>query len=167
MNSNLSLLQSFVSEQFICIKKTLEEIIDLYQRNENTSTYTTALIKKTDDLKEENKMKNRTIKSLFEHNNAVLWQRKDQIVAIENTPSKNVIVSNFEETVSAHIILAETPNVKEDMKEILQTYQRTIHQKMLMTFLFTVSKQSIGTPSQMTITVFQTIFQLAFQIISS
>ena len=117
MNSNLSLLQSFVSEQFICIKKTLEEIIDLYQRNENTSTYTTALIKKTDDLKEENKMKNRTIKSLFEHNNAVLWQRKDQIVAIENTPSKNVIVSNFEETVSAHIILAETPNVKEDMKE--------------------------------------------------
>ena len=31
--------------------------------------------------------------------------------------SKNVIVSNFEETVSAHIILAGTPNVKENMKE--------------------------------------------------
>ena len=83
-------------------KKTLEEINDLYQWNENTSTYTTALIKKTDDLKEESKMKNRIIQSLIEHNNAVLWQTKDQIVAIENTPSKNVIVSNFEETVSAH-----------------------------------------------------------------
>ena len=117
MNSKLSLLQSFVSEKFICIKKTLEEINDLYQRNENTSTYTTDLIKKTDDLKKEKKMKNRIIQSLIEHNNAVLWQTKDQIVAIENTPSKNVIVSNFEETVSAHIILVGTPNVKQDMKE--------------------------------------------------
>ena len=62
-------------------------------------------------------MKNRIIQSLIEHNNAVLWQTKDQIVAIENTPSKNVIVSNFEETVSAHIILVGTPNVKQDMKE--------------------------------------------------
>ena len=37
-------------------------------------------------------------------------------MTIKNTPSKNVIVSNLEETVSAHIILARTPNVKEDMK---------------------------------------------------
>ena len=38
-------------------------------------------------------------------------------MTIENTPSKNVIVSNLEETVSAHTILAGTPNAKEDMKE--------------------------------------------------
>ena len=44
-------------------------------------------------------MKNRIIKSLVEHNNAVFWKRKNQTVAIENTPSKN-IVSNFGETVS-------------------------------------------------------------------
>ena len=30
------------------------------------------------------------------------WQTKDQTVAIENTPSKNVIVSNLEET-AAHV----------------------------------------------------------------
>ena len=42
---------------------------------------------------------------------------KDQTVTIENTPSKNVILSNLEETVSAHTILAGTPNGKEDMKE--------------------------------------------------
>ena len=35
----------------------------------------------------------------------------------ENTPSKNVIVSNLEEVVSAHTIPAGIPNVKEDMKE--------------------------------------------------
>ena len=91
LNSKLSLLQSFVSGQLICFKKTQEEITDLYQRNENTSTYTTALIKKTDDLKEENKMKNRIIQSLIEHNNAVLWQTKDQIVAIENTHLKMLL----------------------------------------------------------------------------
>ena len=105
-------MQSLVSEQFIDIKKSLQEINDLYQRNENTSTYTNALIKQIDDLKEENKMKNRIIQSLVEHNNGVLWQKKDQTVAIENTPSKNV-VSNLGE----HTILAGTPNVKEDMKE--------------------------------------------------
>ena len=38
-------------------------------------------------------------------------------MAIENTPSKNVIVSNLEETVSAHTILAGRLNAKEDMKE--------------------------------------------------
>ena len=42
-------------------------------------------------------MKNRIIQSLVEHNNAVFWQTKDQTVAIENTPSENV-VSNLEET---------------------------------------------------------------------
>ena len=62
-------------------------------------------------------MKNRIIQSLVEHNNAVFWQTKDQTVTIENTPSKNVIVSNLEETVRALTILAGTPNVKEDMKE--------------------------------------------------
>ena len=41
-------------------------------------------------------MKNRIIQSLVEHNNAVFWQTKDQTVAIENTPSENV-VSNLEE----------------------------------------------------------------------
>ena len=34
-----------------------------------------------------------------------------------NTSSKNVIVVNLEETVSANTILARTPNVKEDIKE--------------------------------------------------
>ena len=117
LNSELALLQSLVSEQFIFIKKSLQEINDLYQRNENTSTYTNALIKQIDDLKEENKMKNRIIQSLVKHNNAVFWQMKDQTVTMENTPSKNVIVSNLEEVVSAHTILAGIPNVKEDMKE--------------------------------------------------
>ena len=42
-------------------------------------------------------MKNRIIQSLVEHNNAVFWQTKDQTVAIENTPSENV-VSNLEDT---------------------------------------------------------------------
>ena len=77
---------------------------------------TNTLIKQIDDLKEENKMTNTIIQSLVEHNNAVFWQTKDQTVTINNTPSKNVIVSNLEETVSAHTILARTPNVKEDMK---------------------------------------------------
>ena len=107
LNSELALLQSLVSEQFIFIKTSLQEINDLYQRNENTSTYTNSLIKQIDDLKEENKMKNRIIQSLVEHNNAVFWQTKDQTVTIENTPSKNVIVSNLEEIVSAHTILEE------------------------------------------------------------
>ena len=61
-------------------------------------------------------MKNRIIQSLVEHNNAVFWQTKDQTVAIVNTSSKNVIVLNLEETVSANTILARTPNVKEDIK---------------------------------------------------
>ena len=117
LNSELAQLQSLVSEQFIFIKKSLQEINDLYQRNENTSRYTNALIKQIDDLKEENKVKNRIMQSLVEHNNAVFWQTKDQTVTIENTPSKNVIVSNLEEIVSAHTILAGIPNVKEDMKE--------------------------------------------------
>ena len=116
LNSELALLKSLVSEQLIYIKKSLQEINDLHERNENTSTYTNTLIKQIDDLKEENKMKNRIIQSLVEHNNAVFWQTKDQTVAIENTPPKNV-VSNLEETVSAHTILAGTPNVKEDIKE--------------------------------------------------
>ena len=60
-------------------------------------------------------MKNRKVQALVEHN-AVFWQTKDRTVAIENTPSKNV-VSNLEEIVSAHTILAGTPNVREDMKE--------------------------------------------------
>ena len=33
LNSELALLQSLVSEQFIDIKKSLQEINDLYQRN--------------------------------------------------------------------------------------------------------------------------------------
>ena len=65
LNSELALLQSLVYEQFIYIKKSLQEINDLYQRNENTSTYTNALIKQIDNLKEENKMKNRIIQSLM------------------------------------------------------------------------------------------------------
>ena len=43
---------------------SLEEINYLYQRNENTSTYTNALIKQIDDLKEENKMENRETEPL-------------------------------------------------------------------------------------------------------
>ena len=62
-------------------------------------------------------MKSRIIQSWVEHNNAVFWQTKDQTVAIVNTSSKNVIVLNLEETVSANTILARTPNVKEDIKE--------------------------------------------------
>ena len=42
---------------------------------------------------------------------------KNQTLEIENTPSKNVNVSNLEETVRAHTILAGTLNVKEDLKE--------------------------------------------------
>ena len=113
------------------------------------------------DLKEENKMKNRIIKSSVEHNNAAFWQTKDQTVTIENAPSKTVIVSNLEEIVSAHTH-AGIPNVKEDMRKMLQIYQRTIHQKMLMTFLLNRLMQSIGTPSQTTITVFQTLLQTVF-----
>ena len=79
--------------------------------------YTNALIKQTDDLREENKMKNRIIQLLIEHNNTIFWQTKDQTVAIENTPSKDVIVSNLKEIVSTHTIFAGTPNVKEDMRE--------------------------------------------------
>ena len=55
-------------------------------------------------------MKKRIMQLLVENNNAVFWQTKDQTVAIENTPSKNGILSNLEETVRA-------PNVKEDIKE--------------------------------------------------
>ena len=36
-------------------------------------------------------------------------------MAIENTPSKNVIVLNLEETVSSHTISAKTLNVNEDL----------------------------------------------------
>ena len=100
LNSELALLQSLVSKQFIHIKKSLQEINDRYQQNENTSTYTNALIKQIDDLKEENKMKNRIIQSLVEQNNAVFWQTKDQTMTIENTPSKNVVL-NLEEI--AHV----------------------------------------------------------------
>ena len=70
-----------------------------------------------DDLKEKNKMKNRVIQLLVEHNNVVFQQTKNQTLETENTPSKNVIVSNLEETVRAHTILAGTLNVKEDLKE--------------------------------------------------
>ena len=45
LNSELALLQSLVSEQFIYIKKSLQEINDLYQQNENISTHTNILIK--------------------------------------------------------------------------------------------------------------------------
>ena len=58
------------------IKKSLQEINDLYQRNENTSTYTNALIKEIDDLKEENKMKNRIIQLLVEHNKLFFGKQK-------------------------------------------------------------------------------------------
>ena len=64
--------------------------------------YTNAVIKQTDDLREDNKMKNRIIQLLIEHNNTIFWQTKDQTVAIENTPSKDVIVSNLKEI--AHIL---------------------------------------------------------------
>ena len=37
-------------------------------------------------------------------------------MVIENTPPKNIIVSNLEEPVGTHTILARTLNVKEDMK---------------------------------------------------
>ena len=72
LNSELALLQSLVSEQFIYIKKSLQEINNLYQRSQNTSTYTNALIKQIGDPKEENKMKNRKVQALVEHN-AVFW----------------------------------------------------------------------------------------------
>ena len=55
---------------------SLQEINDLYQQNENTSMYSNALIKQIDDLKEENKMKNRIIQLLVEHNNAVFGKLK-------------------------------------------------------------------------------------------
>ena len=64
LNSKLALLQSLASKQLIYIKKSLEEINDLYQGNENTFTYTNDLINQIDHLKEENKMENRKIKSL-------------------------------------------------------------------------------------------------------
>ena len=51
-------------------------------------------------------------------------------MAIEHTLSTNVIVSNLKETISTPTILAETPNVNPSI-------------------------QSIGTPSQTKITVFQ------------
>ena len=76
LNSELVPLQSLVSEQFIAIKKFPQEINDLYQPNENTSRYTNTLIKQIDNLKEENKMKNRIIQPLVEHNNAVFSKRK-------------------------------------------------------------------------------------------
>ena len=62
-------------------------------------------------------MKKRIMQLLVENNNAVFWQTKDQTVAIENTPSKNGILSNLEETVSVNTILAGASNVKEDIKE--------------------------------------------------
>ena len=62
-------------------------------------------------------MKKRIMQLLVENNNAVFWQTKDQTVAIENTPSKNGILSNLEETVSVNTILVGAPNVKEDIKE--------------------------------------------------
>ena len=71
MNSELAQLKALVSEQFIFIKKPLQEIDDLQQQNENTSMYTNPLIKQIDNLKEENKMKNVIMQSLVEHNNAV------------------------------------------------------------------------------------------------
>ena len=46
----------------------------------------------------------------------MLFFGKRKTKSIENITSKNV-VSNLEETVSAHTILAGTPNVKEDMKK--------------------------------------------------
>ena len=55
---------------------SLQEINDLYQQNENTSMYSNALIKQIDNLKEENKMKNRIIQLLVEHNNAVFGKLK-------------------------------------------------------------------------------------------
>ena len=116
-NSELAQLQSLVSEQFILMKKSLQEVNDLYGHNENTSTYSNTLIKQTANLKEENKIKNRIIQSLVEHNNDVFWQMKDQTMVIDNTLSKNIIVSNLEETVSTHAFLTGTLNVKEDLKE--------------------------------------------------
>ena len=94
LNSELAL----ASNQFIYIKKSLQELNDLYQRNENTSTYTNVLINQLDDLKEENKIKNRIIQSLVEQSIAVFWQTKGQNVEIENTPYKMFIISNLEKT---------------------------------------------------------------------
>ena len=96
MNSELAQLQSLVSKQFIFIKKSLQELNDLYQHNENISTYPNVLITQIEDLQEESKTKNRIIQSLVEHNNVFFWQTKDQTVAIENKLSKIIIVSNLE-----------------------------------------------------------------------
>ena len=112
LNSELALLQSLFCQQFIYIKKSLQKINGLYQQNENTSTYINAPIKQKGNLEEESKMENRIIQSLVEHDNASFWQTKNQTMEIENTPSKNVIVSNLEETVSAHTILAGKLSVK-------------------------------------------------------
>ena len=160
LNSELALLQSLVSKQFIHIKKSLQEINDRYQRNENT--YTNALIKQIDDLKEENKMKNRIIQSLVEHNNAVFWQTKDQTMTIENTPSKNVVL-NLEEIVSARTILAGTPNVKEDMKENASEIPKNNTTENVNDFPI----DHIDAVDRTSITAFQTMFQTVFRIIAS
>ena len=55
LNSKLALLESLVSEQFIYIKKSLQEINDPYQRNKNTSTYTTPSLTKYTILKKKTK----------------------------------------------------------------------------------------------------------------
>ena len=64
-------------------------------------------------------------------------------MAIENTPSRNIIVSNFEEAVSAHTILAGTLNVKEDMEENApdipkNNYQRTVFQTIFQAVVQTI-----------------------------
>ena len=74
-----------------------------------------ALIKQTDNLKEENKMKKKTI-VICRTKYCCFLQINDQAVAIHSAPSKDFIVSNLE-PVSAHTILAGTLNVKVDLKE--------------------------------------------------
>ena len=58
----------------------------------------------------------------------------------ENTPSsKNVIVSNLEEIVSAYTILAGTVNVKEGLKENASNISKNNTPENVMSFLLTIS----------------------------
>ena len=116
-------------------------------------------------------MKNRIIQSLVEHNNAVFWQTKDQTVAIENTPPKNV-VSNLEETVSAHTILAGTPNVKEDMKENASEIPKNNTPENVNDFpidhIDAVDRNTITDDNNsISSTLFQTVFQIMVSELTS
>ena len=88
-------------------------------------------------------------------------QIKDQAVAIQSAPSKDFIVSNLE-PVSAHTILAGTLNVKVDLKENGSDTPKNKTPKNNDSptdyIILCIYKQLIET-SQMTVLVFQTIFQ--------